>query len=85
MFGIAENIIDIMSSSMPMWKTNLYANSQHLGSVSIKRGIFQGDSFSPLLFVITLIPITMVYIDRDRHWLPSGKEWTNLKPSTLYG
>ena len=65
MFGIAENIIDIMSSSMPMWKTNLYANSQHLGSVSIKRGIFQGDSFSPLLFVITLIPITMVLTETD--------------------
>ena len=28
--------------------------------VKIRRGIFQGDSLSPLLFVLTLIPMTMV-------------------------
>ena len=26
----------------------------------IRRGIFQGDSFSPLLFVITLLPLTQI-------------------------
>lgn len=60
MFGVADNIIAIMASSMPNWKTNLTANSQQLGVVSIKRGIFQGDTFSPLLFVIALIPLTII-------------------------
>ena len=30
----------------------------HNGSVKIKRGIFQGDSFSPLLFCLALMPLT---------------------------
>ena len=33
---------------------------RNLGTVNIKRGIFQGDSFSPLLFVIALIQISGV-------------------------
>ena len=59
MFGIAENLIDFVKSSMPSWSTNLYCNDEYLGNVKIKRGIFQGDSFSPILFVIALIPITL--------------------------
>ena len=31
-----------------------------LAEVNIRRGIFQGDSFSPLLFVIALIPLTLI-------------------------
>ena len=59
MFGIAENLVHLLSISMVKWKTNLMANKKSLGSVAVKRGIFQGDSFSPLLFVIALIPISM--------------------------
>lgn len=60
MFGVAKNVIHTLRNSMPEWKTRLYVNNQHLANVNIKRGIFQGDAFSPLLFVIALIPITMV-------------------------
>ena len=54
MVGLADNIIGLVKQSMNTWKTNLYADGKLLGSVPIKRGIFQGDLFSPLLFVITL-------------------------------
>ena len=32
----------------------------NLGEVNINRGIFHGDPLSPLLFVISLIPLTLV-------------------------
>ena len=52
MVGLADNIIGIIKQSMNKWKTNLYADGKLLGSVPIRRGIFQGDSFSPLVFAI---------------------------------
>ena len=57
MVGLADNIIVLIKQSMNKWKTNLYADGKLLGSVPIRREIFQGDSFSPLLFVIALLPL----------------------------
>ena len=56
---VAQNLIHLLSISMSKWKKKLIANKKPLGSVAVKRGIFQGDSFSPLLFVIALVPISM--------------------------
>ena len=33
---------------------------RRLGEVEIKRGIFQGDSLSPLVFVLALIPLSLI-------------------------
>lgn len=58
--GVADNVVSLIKNSMINWKTQLTCNSENLGEVNIKRGIFQGDSFSPLLFVIVLIPLSVV-------------------------
>ena len=42
---------------MESWKTILMLGNEELDRVNIQRGIFQGDSLSPLLFVIGLIPL----------------------------
>ena len=60
MFGVADNMQKLLESSMEKWKTELTSGGQKLGTVRIKRGIFQGDSLSPLLFVLALIPISLV-------------------------
>ena len=60
MFGIADNIQRVIRKSMDSWRTNLTSNGQDLGEVKIRRGIFQGDSLSPLLFVLALIPLSLV-------------------------
>ena len=57
MVGLDGNITGFIKQSMNKWRTNLYADGRLLGSVPIRRGIFQGDSFSPLLFVIALLPL----------------------------
>ena len=59
-FGISQNIQTMMANSMPNWKTVLTTGRENLGEINIRRGIFQGDSLSPLLFVIALIPLTAI-------------------------
>ena len=59
MVGLADNIIGLIKQSMNKWKTNLYADGKLLGSVPIRRGIFQGDSFPPLL-LIAFLPLTHI-------------------------
>ena len=57
---IAGNVEKLLRGSMSSWKTVLTNNGETLGEVQIKRGIFQGDSLSPLLFIIAMIPLTMI-------------------------
>ena len=38
----------------------LTSNAEVLGEVDIRRGIFQGDSLSPLLFIIIMMPLSML-------------------------
>ena len=63
MFGVAGNMQRFLSKSMDSWQTDLRSGGVKLGNVKIKRGIFQGDSLSPLLFVLILIPLTMLLRD----------------------
>ena len=60
MFKVADNLIDTINNSMTCWQTRLTCGNVPLGNVKIRRGIFQGDSLSPLLFVLCLIPLSMV-------------------------
>ena len=58
--GAADNIVNVLEKSMTKWKVRLNAGDKVLGDVNVKRGIFQGDSLSPLLFVICLIPMSLI-------------------------
>ena len=58
--GAASNVIGLLKSTMIDWKAELISGDISLGEVNINRGIFQGDSLSSLLFVISLIPLTLV-------------------------
>ena len=50
----------------------LSSNRNELGKVDIKRGIFQGDSFSPLLFLMAVIPLTMILRQANAGYRFSG-------------
>ena len=60
LFGVAENIKSLLMNSMEKWKVMLCSGNSELGGVEIKRGIFQGDSLSPLVFVLALISLSLV-------------------------
>jgi hypothetical protein len=58
LFGCADIVQRFILVSMNGWKCELTAGEQVLGEVNINRGIFQGDSLSPLLYVLCMIPLT---------------------------
>ena len=45
---------------MEQWKVPLTSNGEDLGEVDVKRRIFQGDSLSPLLFVLSMVPLSLI-------------------------
>ena len=49
-----------VKASMKQWNTVLTAGDQRLVNVKIKHGILQGDSLSPLLFALVMIPLILV-------------------------
>ena len=59
-YGAEENTIRFLKNTMPNWKTILTSSGTRLAEVNIRRGIFQGDSLSPLLFIVAMIPMTRV-------------------------
>ena len=60
LFGVAESIKSFLVNSMDKWKVMLFSGNSELSEVEIKRGIFQGDSLSPLVFVLALIPLSLI-------------------------
>ena len=60
MYKISPTIINFLTVSMKEWKTNLYLNhaqgSTVCENINIKCGIFQGNSMSPVLFCLALVP-----------------------------
>ena len=45
---------------MEKWKVMLCSGYSELGEIEIERGIFQGDSLSPLVFVLELTPLNLI-------------------------
>ena len=62
LFGVFENTKKFLVNRMNRWKLELTSNGVSLGKVGIRRGIFQGDSLSPLRFVLCMVPLSLVLV-----------------------
>ena len=60
MCGISPSIINLFDTSFKQSSVDLMFGSTLLGHVKIKRGIFQGDSVSPLHFIISILPLSFL-------------------------
>ena len=58
MLGIADNMKQLLMTSMKNWKTELTSFGDVFAELTMRRGIHLGDSVSLLLFVMPLIPLT---------------------------
>ena len=63
-YGVSPTIVRFLAHSMTMWKVNMFlfhkSGEIRIEGVKILRGIFQGDSLSPLLFVLALNPLSLL-------------------------
>ena len=57
---VSVNIVEFFRKSMKTWNINLTSCGEYLAKVDIRRGIFQGDSLSPLVSMICIIPLTQI-------------------------
>ena len=57
---VPEKIVEFIKQSMKNWNTSLTLSGEYLANVDTRRGIFPGDSLSPLLFVICIIPLIQI-------------------------
>ena len=62
-FNISPTIINFLKHNMSLWNTTLFLSHcdgvMKSNNININCGIFQGDSFSPLLFCLSLIPLSL--------------------------
>ena len=76
-FGVAGNThqkTPFIANSMSKWKLELTSNGVSLGNAEIRRGIFEGDSLSPFLFVIRMVPLSLILRKAKFHYVFSDKK-----------
>ena len=74
MVGIADNIVNLFKNSNKMWRAKLIAYNESLGKVDFRKEIFWQDFFSPLLFVVVLIPLLITLNEIDLGYVTSQNQ-----------
>ena len=60
LYKVDPKTVRFIQNSMSLWKTTLTVNNKDITDVTIKCGIYQGDALSPLLFCISLNPLSQI-------------------------
>ena len=63
-YKVSDIIVNFLAQAMLKWQTDLFLYHDNgvvqVERVRIRRGIFQGDSLSPLLFIIAINPLSLL-------------------------
>ena len=74
-FGVADNVRNFLEKGMVQLKLLLTFNGEDLEEVDVKREIFQGDSLSPLLFVLSMVPLSLILRNVNARYEWGKKEY----------
>ena len=80
LFKISPKVVEFLRHNMKMWNTDISLSHSNgvleAKNISVHRGIFQGDSLSPLLFCIALIPLSLE-LNRSHYGFKVGNRKIN--------
>jgi hypothetical protein len=77
MYKINDGIKTLIMKSMSLWKTQVMCDKQAIGQIKIERGLFQGDSLSPLLFCIAINPLSTILHKAGKEYAVASGEKIN--------
>ena len=79
---ISPMIINFLKANMSFWKTNLGLTHEkdtlRSSTIDINFGIFQGDSLSPLIFYLALVPLSAIMNDTGYGYKIQGQNISHL-------
>lgn len=83
LFLFHATIVQCVEQLISLWRTTSYLQMPNcdpvmLAAVSIQCGIFQGDTFSPLLFCLSLTPLSILLDSMDGYQATSTKQLNHL-------
>ena len=58
---IPVQVVQSNKKTVENWRVELIAGEKSLAEVKIQRVIFHGDALSPLLFVISMMPLNLIF------------------------